>query len=100
MAKESVGSRGAFSLSLETSCSSGSCRDKKNCKVAFSQQELRKRLTPLQYHVTQEKGTERTYYFLNLLSVESLTKGARIPGASGGQILSAEDACPPCCVHS
>ncbi|KAH0504258.1 Inner nuclear membrane protein Man1 [Microtus ochrogaster] len=37
----------------------GSCRDKKNCKVAFSQEELRKRLTPLQYHVTQEKGTER-----------------------------------------
>ncbi|NP_001393328.1 methionine-R-sulfoxide reductase B3, mitochondrial isoform 2 [Mus musculus] len=39
---------------------SGSCRDKKNCKVVFSQQELRKRLTPLQYHVTQEKGTERS----------------------------------------
>ncbi|XP_063120313.1 methionine-R-sulfoxide reductase B3 isoform X1 [Rattus norvegicus] len=39
---------------------SGSSRDKKNCKVAFSQQELRKRLTPLQYHVTQEKGTERS----------------------------------------
>ena len=37
----------------------GSCGDKKNCKVVFSQQELRKRLTPLQYHVTQEKGTER-----------------------------------------
>lgn len=40
---------------------SGSCRDKKNCKVAFSQQELRKRLTPLQYHVTQEKGTESAF---------------------------------------
>ncbi|KAI1239338.1 hypothetical protein IHE44_0012456 [Lamprotornis superbus] len=38
---------------------SGSCRDKKDCKVVFSQEELRKRLTPLQYHVTQEKGTER-----------------------------------------
>ncbi|OWK17050.1 hypothetical protein Celaphus_00011632 [Cervus elaphus hippelaphus] len=37
-----------------------SCRDKKNCKVVFSQEELRKRLTPLQYHVTQEKGTERS----------------------------------------
>ncbi|KAF2974673.1 hypothetical protein EK904_001540, partial [Melospiza melodia maxima] len=37
----------------------GSCRDKKDCKVVFSQEELRKRLTPLQYHVTQEKGTER-----------------------------------------
>ena len=40
---------------------SGSCRDKKNCKVAFSQQELRKRLTPLQYHVTQEKVTESAF---------------------------------------
>ncbi|MXQ93909.1 hypothetical protein E5288_WYG022076 [Bos mutus] len=39
----------------------GSCRDKKNCKVVFSQQELRKRLTPLQYHVTQEKGTESAF---------------------------------------
>ncbi|XP_032855817.1 methionine-R-sulfoxide reductase B3 isoform X2 [Tyto alba] len=39
---------------------SGSCRDKKDCKVVFSQEELRKRLTPLQYHVTQEKGTERS----------------------------------------
>lgn len=27
----------------------------------FSQEELKKRLTPLQYHVTQEKGTERPF---------------------------------------
>ncbi|XP_029471601.1 methionine-R-sulfoxide reductase B3 isoform X2 [Rhinatrema bivittatum] len=40
---------------------SGSRRDKKNCKLVFSQQELRKRLTPLQYHVTQEKGTESAF---------------------------------------
>uniref|UniRef100_A0A7M4EJ16 Methionine sulfoxide reductase B3 n=1 Tax=Crocodylus porosus TaxID=8502 RepID=A0A7M4EJ16_CROPO len=40
---------------------SGSCRDKKDCKVVFSQQDLRKRLTPLQYHVTQEKGTESAF---------------------------------------
>ncbi|XP_050780062.1 methionine-R-sulfoxide reductase B3 isoform X1 [Gopherus flavomarginatus] len=39
----------------------GSSRDKKNCKVVFSQQDLRKRLTPLQYHVTQEKGTESAF---------------------------------------
>ncbi|KAJ8783607.1 hypothetical protein J1605_008650 [Eschrichtius robustus] len=38
-----------------------SCRDKKSCKVVFSQQELRKRLTPQQYHVTQEKGTESAF---------------------------------------
>ncbi|XP_064364741.1 methionine-R-sulfoxide reductase B3 isoform X2 [Dromaius novaehollandiae] len=42
---------------------SGSCRDKKDCKVVFSQEELRKRLTPLQYHVTQEKGTESVVVF-------------------------------------
>ncbi|KAJ7329786.1 hypothetical protein JRQ81_015960 [Phrynocephalus forsythii] len=40
---------------------SGSCRDKKSCKVVFSQEDLRKRLTPLQYHVTQEKGTESAF---------------------------------------
>ncbi|NXN14870.1 MSRB3 reductase, partial [Indicator maculatus] len=40
---------------------SGSCRDKKDYKVVFSQEELRKRLTPLQYHVTQEKGTESAF---------------------------------------
>ncbi|XP_048359432.1 methionine-R-sulfoxide reductase B3, mitochondrial-like isoform X2 [Sphaerodactylus townsendi] len=40
---------------------SGSCKDKKTCKVLFSQQDLKKRLTPLQYHVTQEKGTESAF---------------------------------------
>uniref|UniRef100_A0A4W3IAQ8 L-methionine (R)-S-oxide reductase n=2 Tax=Callorhinchus milii TaxID=7868 RepID=A0A4W3IAQ8_CALMI len=40
---------------------SGSCRDKKSCKVAFPQAELRKRLSPQQYHVTQEKGTESAF---------------------------------------
>lgn len=30
-------------------------------EVKFSDQELRNRLTPLQYHVTQEKGTERYF---------------------------------------
>ncbi|XP_028934987.1 methionine-R-sulfoxide reductase B3 isoform X1 [Ornithorhynchus anatinus] len=39
----------------------GSRRDKRSCKVVFSQEELRKRLTPLQYHVTQEKGTESAF---------------------------------------
>nr|XP_014340202.1 PREDICTED: methionine-R-sulfoxide reductase B3 [Latimeria chalumnae] len=38
----------------------GSCKDKKSCKKVFPQQELKKRLTPMQYHVTQEKGTERS----------------------------------------
>uniref|UniRef100_A0A803JRC1 L-methionine (R)-S-oxide reductase n=1 Tax=Xenopus tropicalis TaxID=8364 RepID=A0A803JRC1_XENTR len=40
---------------------SGSRRGKKNYKVAFTQQELRERLTPEQYHVTQEKGTESAF---------------------------------------
>uniref|UniRef100_UPI00398F1A79 methionine-R-sulfoxide reductase B3 isoform X1 n=2 Tax=Pristiophorus japonicus TaxID=55135 RepID=UPI00398F1A79 len=40
---------------------SGSRRDKKSYKVAFPQQELRKRLTTQQYHVTQEKGTESAF---------------------------------------
>ncbi|XP_030072802.1 methionine-R-sulfoxide reductase B3 isoform X1 [Microcaecilia unicolor] len=40
---------------------SGSCRDKRNYKVVFSHEELKKRLTPLQYHVTQEKGTESAF---------------------------------------
>ncbi|XP_030072804.1 methionine-R-sulfoxide reductase B3 isoform X2 [Microcaecilia unicolor] len=39
----------------------GSCRDKRNYKVVFSHEELKKRLTPLQYHVTQEKGTESAF---------------------------------------
>uniref|UniRef100_A0A8C8S8V9 Peptide-methionine (R)-S-oxide reductase n=1 Tax=Pelusios castaneus TaxID=367368 RepID=A0A8C8S8V9_9SAUR len=57
----------AASLLLSSLClaaaaaAPGSCRDKKNCKVVFSQQDLRKRLTPLQYHVTQEKGTESAF---------------------------------------
>ncbi|KAF4792364.1 Inner nuclear membrane protein Man1 [Turdus rufiventris] len=46
---------------LSGTCAQGSCRDKKDCKVVFSQEELRKRLTPLQYHVTQEKGTESAF---------------------------------------
>ncbi len=30
-------------------------------KKIFSDEELRERLTPMQYHVTQEKGTERAF---------------------------------------
>ncbi|CAG9854945.1 unnamed protein product [Phyllotreta striolata] len=38
---------------------SGAVKMDKDFKV--DKEELRKRLTPLQYHVTQEKGTERPY---------------------------------------
>ncbi|KAM4035762.1 methionine-R-sulfoxide reductase B3 isoform 1-T3 [Anomaloglossus baeobatrachus] len=40
---------------------SGTRKEKKTCKVVFTEQELRKRLTPKQYHVTQEKGTESAF---------------------------------------
>ncbi|XP_038636646.1 methionine-R-sulfoxide reductase B3 isoform X6 [Scyliorhinus canicula] len=47
-------------LTLFAGQAPGSCRNKKSCKVVFPEQELRKRLTAQQYHVTQEKGTERS----------------------------------------
>ncbi|XP_007541147.1 PREDICTED: methionine-R-sulfoxide reductase B3 isoform X3 [Poecilia mexicana] len=45
------------------SCSlpSGACRSKKTWPVSFPQEELRKRLTPKQFHVTQERGTESAF---------------------------------------
>ncbi|XP_053169870.1 methionine-R-sulfoxide reductase B3 isoform X2 [Scomber japonicus] len=39
----------------------GPCRTKKTWPVSFSQEEIRKRLTPIQYHVTQERGTESAF---------------------------------------
>ncbi|KAM9309507.1 methionine-R-sulfoxide reductase B3 isoform 2-T5 [Pholidichthys leucotaenia] len=39
----------------------GLCRTKKTWPVSVSQEELKNRLTPLQYHVTQEKGTESAF---------------------------------------
>lgn len=45
------------------SCSlpSGAHRTKKTWPLSFSQEELRKRLTPKQYHVTQERQTESAF---------------------------------------
>ncbi|XP_057709850.1 methionine-R-sulfoxide reductase B3 isoform X3 [Corythoichthys intestinalis] len=45
------------------SCSlpSGAARTKKTWPVTFSQEEIKKRLTPMQYHVTQERGTESAF---------------------------------------
>ncbi|XP_053505942.1 methionine-R-sulfoxide reductase B3 isoform X4 [Ictalurus furcatus] len=39
----------------------GTCHTKKTWPKSFSPEELRKRLTPMQYHVTQEKGTESAF---------------------------------------
>lgn len=35
-----------------------SCKTSGTCEVRIPKEELKSRLTPLQYHVTQEKGTE------------------------------------------
>nr|XP_057922582.1 methionine-R-sulfoxide reductase B3 isoform X3 [Doryrhamphus excisus] len=45
------------------SCSlpSGATRTKKTWPVTFSQEEIKERLTPKQYHVTQERGTESAF---------------------------------------
>ncbi|KAG5830863.1 hypothetical protein ANANG_G00315060 [Anguilla anguilla] len=40
---------------------SGTRPKKKSWPVTFSQEDLRKRLSPLQYHVTQERGTESAF---------------------------------------
>ncbi|XP_008277002.1 methionine-R-sulfoxide reductase B3 isoform X2 [Stegastes partitus] len=40
---------------------SGARRTKKTWPVSFPQEELRKRLTPMQYHITQERGTESAF---------------------------------------
>lgn len=37
-----------------------SCRDTNTCPLVYSKESLRARLTPEQYHVTREKGTERS----------------------------------------
>lgn len=39
---------------LKSSCGGGS-----DCPVSFPKAELKKRLTPIEYHVTQERGTEK-----------------------------------------
>ncbi|XP_063301208.1 methionine-R-sulfoxide reductase B3 isoform X2 [Pelobates fuscus] len=48
-------------FTLPALSTAGSRRDNKKYKVVFAQEELRERLTPQQYHVTQEKGTESAF---------------------------------------
>uniref|UniRef100_A0A3B4ACW2 Peptide-methionine (R)-S-oxide reductase n=1 Tax=Periophthalmus magnuspinnatus TaxID=409849 RepID=A0A3B4ACW2_9GOBI len=40
---------------------SGARRTKKTWPVTFTKEELKERLTPMQYHVTQERGTESAF---------------------------------------
>ncbi|XP_068162793.1 methionine-R-sulfoxide reductase B3 isoform X2 [Antennarius striatus] len=40
---------------------SGACLTKRKWPVSFPPEELKKRLTPIQYHVTQERGTESAF---------------------------------------
>lgn len=48
-------------LILTTPAALGTCRSKKTWPKTFPEEELRKRLTPMQYHVTQQKGTESAF---------------------------------------
>ncbi|XP_017349719.1 methionine-R-sulfoxide reductase B3 isoform X1 [Ictalurus punctatus] len=48
-------------LALALFLFTGTCHTKKTWPKSFSPEELRKRLTPMQYHVTQEKGTESAF---------------------------------------
>ncbi len=50
-------------------CPSGTCRSKKMWPVSFSQEEVRKRLASLPYHVTQERGTEKNDQSLELAAL-------------------------------
>ncbi|XP_066447670.1 methionine-R-sulfoxide reductase B3 isoform X2 [Eleutherodactylus coqui] len=50
-----------FLVLLLTASIAGTRKEKKPCKVLFTEKELRQRLTPKQYHVTQEKGTESAF---------------------------------------
>lgn len=46
--------------------------ENKSEKITVNKEELRKRLTPLQYQVTQEAGTERPFTGLQLQTKNKL----------------------------
>ncbi|XP_051544027.1 methionine-R-sulfoxide reductase B3-like isoform X3 [Myxocyprinus asiaticus] len=48
-------------LTLSPPTALGTCWSKKTWPKTFPEEELRKQLTPMQYHVTQEKGTESAF---------------------------------------
>lgn len=49
-----------------------SCRDTNTCPLVYSEESLRARLTPEQYHVTREKGTERSCHVFYVLYVSHI----------------------------
>uniref|UniRef100_S4RB72 Peptide-methionine (R)-S-oxide reductase n=1 Tax=Petromyzon marinus TaxID=7757 RepID=S4RB72_PETMA len=51
------GMRGCLPCAVPTA----SCKDTRTCRVNFAEEELRKKLSPLEFHVTQEKGTEPAF---------------------------------------
>uniref|UniRef100_A0A8C2HX64 Peptide-methionine (R)-S-oxide reductase n=1 Tax=Cyprinus carpio TaxID=7962 RepID=A0A8C2HX64_CYPCA len=48
-------------LALIPPATLGTCRSKKTWPKTFPEEELRKQLSPMQYHVTQQKGTESAF---------------------------------------
>ena len=66
--------------------------DQESYKVQFTRKELKERLTPQEYHVTQEKGTERCVLYTTFLMGGSRIKhilnahlNARIRGQCFGK---------------
>jgi len=44
---------------LEAAAAAAACKDKEVVLVHYDKDELRRKLSPVEYFVTQEKGTER-----------------------------------------
>uniref|UniRef100_A0A8C6WZU6 Peptide-methionine (R)-S-oxide reductase n=1 Tax=Neogobius melanostomus TaxID=47308 RepID=A0A8C6WZU6_9GOBI len=59
----------------------GARRTKKTWPVSFTKEELKERLTPMQYHVTQERGTESAFTGELTFSKEEGTYSCVVCGA-------------------
>ena len=60
------------------------CKETATCPVSYAEDELKDKLTPLQYRVTQERGTERFVFIWERSGsvVECLTQDLRAAGSS------------------